>query len=147
MSEGLNRVMLIGNLGQDPDLRYTQAGTAVLNVRMATTESFADSKTGERKDRVEWHTVIVWGRRAEALAKLLSKGARIGVEGRLQTRQWEDAAGSKRYSTEVQAMNVLLLGGRPRNDGAAPAGTEESRARSQGEADPARGPGDDDIPF
>ncbi len=110
MAEGLNKVILIGNLGMDPELKYTQGGGAVLRLRMATTETYVD-KNKQRQERVEWHTVVVWGNRAEALNKILSKGRSIGVEGRLQTRQWEDKDGGKRSTTEVVATNVLLLGG------------------------------------
>jgi single-strand DNA-binding protein len=109
MSEGLNKVLLIGNLGVDPELKYTQGGQAVLRIRLATTERFAQQ--GERKERTEWHTVIVWGNRAEALSKYLHKGKTIYVEGRLQTRQWEDKDGGKRSATEVVANQILLLGG------------------------------------
>jgi single-strand DNA-binding protein len=114
-SEGLNKVMLIGNLGLDPELKYTQGGQAVLRLRLATTERFGN-KGSERQERTEWHTVIVWGNRAEALHKILHKGRMIYVEGRLQTRQWEDKDGSKRSTTEVVANQILLLGG-PRVEG------------------------------
>jgi single-strand DNA-binding protein len=148
MAEGLNRVILIGNLGQDPELRFTQSNQGVLSLRMATTESFFDNNTKERKERTEWHSVIVWGKRGEALNKILSKGSRIAVEGRLQTRSWDDKnGGGKRYATEVVANNVILLGGR--NEGGAnrggggydpgPAGDEH---QSYGDS-----PADDDIPF
>ncbi len=144
MSEGLNRVILIGNIGQDPELRFTQGNQAVLNVRMATTDSYYDDKKKERVERTEWHTVIIWGKRAEALNKILSKGFRICVEGRLQTRSWEDKSGGKRYSTEIQAANVLLLGA-PQGGSkeGAPAGGERYVGRD--ESDP--GQNDDDIPF
>ena len=112
MAEGLNRVILIGNLGQDPELRYTQSQQAVLQLRLATTESYFDTKSNERKEKTEWHTVVLWGKRGEALNKFLSKGSRIAVEGRLQTRSWEDKNGGKRYTTEINAQNVILLGGR-----------------------------------
>ncbi|HEX7478546.1 MAG TPA: single-stranded DNA-binding protein [Polyangiales bacterium] len=112
MADGLNRVILIGNLGQDPELRYTQNSQAVLNLRIATTESYFDTNTKERKEKTEWHTVVLWGKRGEALNKFLSKGSRICVEGRLQTRTWEDKTGAKRYATDVNATNIILLGGR-----------------------------------
>ncbi|MDD9946868.1 MAG: single-stranded DNA-binding protein, partial [Myxococcales bacterium] len=111
MAEGLNRVTLIGNLGQDPELRYTQGGQPILNMRLATTESFVN-RDRERQERTEWHTVVLWGKRGEALSRFLSKGSKICVEGRLQTRSWEGKDGGKRYATEVVATNVLLLGGR-----------------------------------
>jgi single-strand DNA-binding protein len=110
MAEGLNRVMLIGNLGQDPELRYTQSGQAVLNLRIATNESFLN-RDNERQERTEWHTVTIWGKRGEALNKIISKGKQLYIEGRLQTRSWEDKQGQKRYTTEVVATNVVLLGG------------------------------------
>ena len=111
MAEGLNRAILVGNLGMDPELKFTQGGQAVLRIRLATSESYL-SKTGERQERTEWHTVVVWGKRAEALNKILSKGRTIWVEGRIQTRSWEDAKdGSKRYATEINAQNIGLVGG------------------------------------
>ncbi|MET0344347.1 MAG: single-stranded DNA-binding protein [Polyangiales bacterium] len=111
MAEGLNRAILVGNLGMDPELKFTQGGQAVLRIRLATTESYVN-KSGERQERTEWHTVIVWGKRAEALNKILSKGRTIWVEGRIQTRSWEDAKdGSKRYATEINANNIGLVGG------------------------------------
>ncbi len=111
MTEGLNKAILIGNLGQDPELRYTQGGQPVLNLRMATTETFVN-RDKERQQRTEWHTVVVWGKRGEALNKILSKGRGICVEGRIQTRKWEDRDGNKRYGTEIVATNVILLGGK-----------------------------------
>jgi single-strand DNA-binding protein len=111
MAEGLNKVMLIGNLGRDPELRYTQGGQPILNMRIATNESF-QNRDGERQERTEWHNVILWGKRGEALGKILSKGSQLCVEGRLQTRSWEDKQGQKRYTTEIVATNVILLGGR-----------------------------------
>jgi single-strand DNA-binding protein len=110
MAEGLNRAILVGNLGMDPELKFTQGGQAVLRIRLATSESYM-SKTGERQDRTEWHTVVVWGKRAEALNKILSKGRTIWVEGRIQTRSWEDKDGNKRYATEINANNIGLVGG------------------------------------
>jgi single-strand DNA-binding protein len=147
MSEGLNRVTLIGNLGQDPELRFTQSNQGVLTARMATTESYFDNNTKERKERTEWHTCVIWGKRGEALNKILAKGSRICVEGRLQTRTWEDKQGNKRYSTEVVANNVVLLGGR--GDGAGKRNGSEDAAENGGahESDNGYVPADDDIPF
>lgn len=149
MSEGLNRVVLIGNLGQDPELRFTQSNQGVLNISMATTESYFDSNTKERKERTEWHRVTVWGARGEALNKILSKGSRICVEGRLQTRSWEQD-GQKRYSTDIVANNIILLGGGSSDRQE----SGEKRRRSGGGDDyqqqqPSSGSyaGDDDIPF
>jgi single-strand DNA-binding protein len=116
MSEGLNRVMLLGNLGADPELRFTQGGQAVLNLRLATTETYLD-KDKVRKERTDWHNVVIWGKRGEALAKILGKGSSIFVEGSLRTSSYDDRDGNKRYKTEVVAQNVLLTGGRGRGGG------------------------------
>jgi single-strand DNA-binding protein len=146
MAEGLNRVILIGNLGQDPELRYTQSGQGVLSLRMATTESYFDSTTKERKERTEWHSVTVWGKRGEALNKILSKGSRICIEGRLQTRSWEDKSGNKRYTTEVNANNVVLLGGRGEGGGGGGGGGAGGGGRGGGGGyDPGTGGGGDDF--
>ncbi len=110
MAEGLNRAMLLGNLGQDPELRYTQGGRAVLNMRLATTESYLD-RDGNRKERTDWHNVVVWGKRAEALGKFLHKGSSIFVEGSIRTSSFEGRDGQKRWKTEVNARNILLTGG------------------------------------
>lgn len=150
MAEGLNRVMLIGNLGQDPELRYTQSGQAVLNLRLATNESFLN-RDNERQERTEWHTVTIWGKRGEALNKILSKGKQLFVEGRLQTRSWEDKQGAKRYTTEVVATNVVLLGGGGGRGGAGgfDDGPPPHNDRDEGMPSGGRGPShdDDDIPF
>jgi single-strand DNA-binding protein len=106
---GLNRAILIGNLGMDPELRYTQSGTAVLRLRLATTETFMNRER-EKQERTDWHTIVVWGNRGEALSKILGKGRSIGVEGRIQTRSWDDKEGHKRYTTEIVASNIVLLG-------------------------------------
>jgi single-strand DNA-binding protein len=141
MAEGLNKVILIGNLGMDPELKYTQGGGAVLRLRMATTETYVD-KNKQRQERVEWHTVVVWGNRAEALNKILAKGRSIGVEGRLQTRQWEDKDGGKRSTTEVVATNVLLLGGgRGEGGGGGGGGGGSSGGSRGGEGGGGRGGG------
>ncbi len=111
MAEGLNKVMLLGNLGQNPELRYTQSGQPVLNLRLATNERFKN-RDGEWQDRTEWHSITVWGKRGEGLNKFLTKGSQLFVEGRLQTRSWDDRQGQKRYTTEVVAHNVLVVGRR-----------------------------------
>jgi single-strand DNA-binding protein len=108
MAEGLNRVMLLGNLGADPELRVTPGGQAVLKLRLATNETYLD-RNNVRQERTEWHRVTVWGRRAEALGKILQKGDLLFVEGRLQTSSY-DKNGEKRYSTEVVAVNIVLPG-------------------------------------
>lgn len=105
----LNKVMLIGRLGADPELRQTSSGTSVCEMRMATNESWFDKNANERKERTEWHRIIVWGRSGENCAKYLSKGSQAYVEGRIQTREWQDQSGNKRYTTEVVANNVQFL--------------------------------------
>lgn len=136
--EGLNRVTLLGNLGAQPELRMTQSGQAVLNLRLATSETYLD-KDKKRVERTEWHSVIIWGKRAEALAKILTKGSRILVEGRLQTTNFEGKDGSKRYKTEVVATELLLQGGGGGDK------RKENPAQSSGSfSEPAD---DDDIPF
>jgi len=116
MSEGMNKVILIGNLGEAPEIRHTQGGTGVLNLRMACTETYFD-KDKQKQERTEWVNVVVWGPRAEGLAKCdLDKGTRVCVEGRLSTSSYDDKEGVKRYKTEVVAENVLLLGGGPKRD-------------------------------
>ena len=109
MAEGLNRVMLLGNLGADPELRFTQSGQAVLNMRLATTESYLD-RNKVRQERTDWHNVVLWGKRGEALAKFLTKGTTIFVEGGLRTSSYDDKEGNKRYKTEIHATNIILAG-------------------------------------
>jgi single-strand DNA-binding protein len=148
MAEGLNRVILIGNLGQDPELRFTPSNQGVLSLRMATTESYFDTNTKERKEITEWHSVVVWGKRGEALNKILSKGSRIAVEGRLKTRSWEDKnGGGKRYATEVVANNVILLGGRGEGGGGSRGGGYEPGGPAGSSEYGSDAPVDDDIPF
>ncbi len=110
MADGLNKVMLLGNLGQDPELRLTQGGQALLKLRIATTESYLD-KGGQRQERTEWHSITLWGKRAEALAKFLTKGTTVFVEGSLRTDSYEKN-GEKRYQTVVNATNIILTGRR-----------------------------------
>lgn len=165
MSEGLNRVHLLGNLGADPELRFTQGGQAVLNMRLACTESWFDKEANERKERTEWVNVVLWGKRAESLGKLLTKGSSIFVEGSLRTSSYDDREGNKRWKTEVVAQNVILTGGRrpdAQGDTARSAAPARAAAPARGVA-PARGAaparfaaddsgdggfaGSDDIPF
>lgn len=121
MAEGLNRVMLLGNLGADPELRFTQGGQAVLSLRLATTESYLD-KDKVRRERTDWHNVVVWGKRGEALSKIIGKGSSLFIEGSLRTSSYDDRDGNKRYKTEIIANNVILAGGRSRGG----AGAEDS---------------------
>lgn len=105
---GVNRVILIGNVGKDPELKYTQGGAAVLTLKVATNESYID-KAGVKQKRTEWHTVVLWGKRAEGVGRFIEKGHLVHVEGSLQTRSYEDRTGVKRYSTEVKASDVNVL--------------------------------------
>jgi single-strand DNA-binding protein len=118
MAGGVNKVILVGNLGADPDMRYTPSGQGVCELRVATSESWND-KNGQRQERVEWHRIVVWGKRAEVCSKYLSKGRQVYVEGRIQTRTYDDKDGNKRYITEVIANDVQFLGGGNREGGAA----------------------------
>ena len=111
----VNKVILVGRLGQDPEMRYTPSGTAVCNLSLATSESFQD-RNGERQERTEWHRLVVWGKIGETCSKYLKKGRQVYVEGRLQTRSWEDKNGQKRYTTEINANNVQFLGPKPDRD-------------------------------
>jgi len=106
----VNKVILVGNLGRDAELRYTHGGAAVATINMATTEVWND-KAGQRQEKTEWHRVVLWGKSAESLAEYLVKGKQIYVEGRLQTRQWDDKDGNKRYTTEIRSDRIVLLGG------------------------------------
>lgn len=143
MADGLNKVMLLGNLGADPELRMTSGGQAVLNLRVACSESYLD-KDKQRQERTEWVSVTVWGKRGEALAKLLAKGSRVFVEGGLRTSSYEKD-GEKRYKTEVVASNVILAGGGQRDDGA-----KQARPDKYASHAPKRGTGmldaEDDFP-
>jgi len=142
----INKVILIGNLGQDPELRYTQGGKAVASFSIATTERFS-SRDGDRQERTEWHRIVTWERTAENCARFLSKGRSCFVEGRLQTREWEDKDGIKRRTTEVVAQTVQFLGG-PRGDADRPEGASESPpADPPAASDPGGDVSRDDIPF
>lgn len=154
MAEGLNRVILLGNLGADPELRMTNGGTAVLNLRMATSESYLD-RNKQRQERTEWHRVVIWGRRAEALGKILTKGDRILIEGSLRTSSYEDKDRNKKYTTEIVANNVVLSGGgggggggKGRSSGGGDDfGPPHSGGGGFDDADYGGAPDDDDIPF
>lgn len=111
MARGINKVILIGNLGQDPDVRYTAGGTAVANLRIATSESWRDKQTGEQRENTEWHTVVLFGKTAEIASQYLKKGRQVYIEGRLQTRKWQDKEGNDRYSTEIVANDMQMIGG------------------------------------
>ncbi len=108
---GVNKVILVGNLGRDPEVRYIKDGTAVANLRLATSETWND-QNGQRQERTEWHRVVAWGKLAEIAKEYMSKGRQIYVEGKLQTRSWDDREGNKRYTTEVKADQIVMLGTR-----------------------------------
>lgn len=156
MADGLNRVMLLGNLGADPELRMTNGGQAVLKLRLATSETYLD-RNKVRQERTEWHSVVVWGKRAEALAKFLAKGSRIFIEGGLRTSSYDDKDGNKRYKTEIVAQNIILSGGGGRggprsSEGHGPGDEGPPPAAGGGgggfsDSDYGGGGGDDEIPF
>jgi len=141
---GINKVILIGRLGSDPEVRYTPSGVAVANFNIATSEEWKDKDSGEKKERTEWHRIVAWRRLGEICGEYLSKGKQVYVEGRLQTRDWEDRDGNKRYTTEIVASDVQFLGARDSSEPARPRGAASSGDFQGG---PAQGPGDDDIPF
>lgn len=145
MARGINKVILIGNLGKDPDIRYTAGGAAVANVTIATNESWKDKTTGEMQERTEWHNVVFFSRLAEIVGEYLRKGSQVYIEGRLQTRKWQDKSGNDRYTTEIIANEMQMLGGR------AGAGMPEPQPSASGPAPvPPAGSSndfDDDIPF
>ena len=113
MTRGVNKVILIGNLGNDPDVRYTAGGAAVSNISLATTDSWKNKESGDLQEKTEWHRVVFFGRLAEIVAEYLKKGSQIYVEGRLQTRKWQDKDGNDRYTTEIVANEMQMLGSRP----------------------------------
>ena len=108
----VNKAIIIGNLGKDAEVRYTPGGTAVANISVATTETWNDKTSGQRQEKTEWHRVAIWGKTAEAIGEYLTKGRQVYVEGRIETRQWDDKDGQKRYTTEIRSDRVVLLGGR-----------------------------------
>ena len=147
---GVNKVILVGHLGRDPELRYTAQGTAVANFTLATSENFQRRDGGEREERTEWHRIVAWGRLAEICAEYLAKGRQVYVEGRLQTRDWEDKEGNKRRTTEIVARNMQMLGRRGDSGGSDFGGNDfggSDSGRGGGGSDPLGPPPDKDIPF
>ncbi len=144
----VNKVILVGNLGRDAELRYTPGGAAVATLNLATTETWND-KEGQRQEKTEWHRVILWGKQAETLNQYLQKGKQIYVEGRLQTRQWDDKDGNKRYTTEVRGDRVVLLSSGSGGGGSQRGGGGGTRSEMpHGEpSDVAPELSEDDIPF
>ena len=144
MARGINKVILVGNLGADPETRYMPSGSAVTNLSVATSESWKDKQTGEQNERTEWHKVVMFDRLAEIAAEYLRKGSQVYIEGKLQTRKWQDRDGNDRWTTEIRANEMQMLGGR----GGAGGGGGGQKAGG-GSAPPQPGPDDfdDDIPF
>jgi len=141
---GVNKVILLGNLGANPEMRFTQGGQAVANLRIATTERWTD-KSGQKQEATEWHRVVVWGKQAEIVGQYLTKGRQVFIEGSIRTRQWQDQQGQKRYTTEIVARNVQMLGGRGEGSREDATATVPPADDSMG-AEFGGGP-DDDIPF
>ena len=166
MAGSVNKVILIGNLGRDPETRYTQGGSAVTNLRIATAESWKDKQTGEQQERTEWHSVVCFARLGEIAGEYLRKGSKVYIEGRLQTRKWQDKEGHDRYSTEIVANEMQMLdsrgggdsgdapparqsGGAPRNQARGGGDRGDSRAEPQYDSSATSDFADidDDIPF
>ena len=158
MARGVNKVILVGNLGQDPETRYMPSGAAVTNFTLATNESWKDKQTGEQRDRTEWHRVAMFNRLAEIAAEYLRKGSQVYIEGKLRTRKWQGQDGNDRYTTEIIADEMQMLGGRGGGGGGAYGGGQGGSPQDGGQsggqggggnAPPQPGPDDfdDDIPF
>ena len=157
MARGVNKVTLIGNLGNDPEVRYSGNGSAMANVSLATTMSWRDKDTGEQQERTEWHRIVFFGRLAEVVGEYLTKGRQIYIEGRLQTRKWEDKEGNDRYTTEIVANEMQMLGNRndapvnqepaPPKDSAQKNSTDNSSKPAQPLAESPVDEFDEDIPF
>ena len=158
MARGVNKVILVGNLGNDPEVRYSSNGAAIANISIATTESWKDKSTGEKQEKTEWHRVVMFNRLGEIAGEYLKKGSQVYIEGRLQTRKWQDKSGQDRYTTEIVANEMQMLGGRggdTAGGGGAyqapsqPAPQENTQAQpNQVAAQPAPSKDfDDDIPF
>ena len=156
MARGVNKVIIVGNLGGDPETRYMPSGSAVTNFTVATNESWKDKQTGEQKERTEWHKVVIFDRLAEIAAEYLRKGSQVYIEGKLQTRKWQGQDGQDRYTTEIRASEMQMLGGRGGGGGGSFGGGQQgggqqggSQQGGGGNAPPQPGPDDfdDDIPF
>lgn len=155
MARGVNKVIIVGNLGQDPETRYMPSGAAVTNFTVATNESWKDKQTGEQKERTEWHRVSMFNRLAEVAAEYLRKGSQVYIEGKLRTRKWQGKDGTDRYTTEIIADEMQMLGGRGGGDfgggsqGGGGQGGGQSGGKGGGGSGPPPGPDDfdDDIPF
>ena len=150
MARGVNKVMLIGNLGADPEVRYTPANTAVCNISVATTDQWRDKQTGEQQEKTEWHRVVMFNRLGEIAGEYLKKGSKVYIEGRLQTRKWQGQDGQDRYTTEIVANEMQMLDGRSGTapmDDAGYGGRQQQPQQSRQPSPPADDDLADDIPF
>lgn len=153
MARGVNKVILVGNLGRDPEVKYTASGAAVVNITVATSESWNDKQTNERVEKTEWHRVVAFQRLAEIMGEYLRKGSQVYIEGKLQTRKWQDQNGQDRYTTEIVANEMQMLGSRgdaPTRQQGEQGGFRSNKPAQQAPAPEASGGGgfdDDDIPF
>lgn len=159
MARGVNKVILVGNLGADPETRYTASGSAITNIRIATSESWKDKQTGENQERTEWHRIVFFNRLAEIAGEYLRKGSQVYIEGSLRTRKWQDQSGQDRYSTEVVASEMQMLGSRggsggdsfsqpeAQQSGFRNAGPPKQAAKPEASAPADDGFAEDDIPF
>ena len=144
MARGINKVILVGNLGADPDTRYMPSGSAVTNISVATTKSWKDKNSGDQQERTEWHRVAFFGRLAEISAEYLRKGSQVYIEGELRTRKWQDREGRDRWTTEIVASEMQMLGGRQDSTASAPM---PARGVAETPAPTGTDDLDDDIPF
>ena len=145
MARGVNKVILVGYLGKDPEVRYMPSGTAVTNVTLATSDQWKDKQTGEQKERTEWHNIVFFNRLAEIAGEYLKKGSQVYVEGRLQTEKWQDKQGNDRYTTKIYANEMQMLGSRGGAGGSS--GYNQSSSSNQSAPEMANANFDDDIPF
>lgn len=158
MAKGINKVIIVGNLGRDPEVRYTPGGMAIANITVATTDSWKDKSSGERQEKTEWHRVVMFNRLGEIAGEYLKKGSQVYIEGRLQTRKWQDKDGQDRYTTEIVANEMQMLGGRGGGEAQSSGYGQGGRPQSSNQpSDPFAGTPeydsgpapdfDDDIPF
>jgi single-strand DNA-binding protein len=162
MSRGVNKVILVGNMGKDPEMKYTASGAAICNITVATSESWKDKQTGEKQEKTEWHRIVAFQRLAEIMGEYLRKGSQVYIEGKLQTRKWQDQNGNDRYSTEIVASQMQMLGSRGDNQSNRGGGNQQSESGFRKPEDKQQAPAggspasqqqpnndfaDDDIPF
>ena len=147
MARGINKVILVGNLGADPEVKYMPSGSALTNLSVATTDAWNDKQTGEKVEKTEWHRVVMFDRLAEIAGEYLKKGSQVYIEGKLQTRKWQDKEGNDRYTTEIRAREMQMLGGRGGAGMGAPAQGGYSGSQAGSAAPQPEPEFDDDIPF